>query len=61
MDAMKEAMYGVFDAAEQLVLKSELKGILAMVRCNKGCHRSDTNGRALKECLNCVLNGEHGK
>ena len=58
MDAVKEVVYGVFSSAEQMTCNPERKGVVALINCTKGCHRSNTIGRATKECLNFIQNGD---
>ncbi|CAK0817913.1 unnamed protein product, partial [Prorocentrum cordatum] len=58
MRAVKEVVHGVFTAAEQLIGEPDIKGVVALINCSKGCHRSNALGRATKECLNYVHNGD---
>jgi hypothetical protein len=61
MRAVKEVVHGVFAAAEQLILEPDIKGVVVLTNCSKGCHRSNTLGRATKECLNYVRNGDSNR
>ena len=54
--SVMKVVRNVFACGEELVYNDDMTGVFAKVGCNKGCHRSNVLGRAVKEYLNFFVN-----